>query len=166
MLVDVLLILIVGLFVLFGLFFGLVHTLGSLVGTILGIVLSTRLIEPAFDRVGFLFGGGGAAKVIIFIIIFLLVSRLIGLLFWIVERIFGVLAMVPFAKSINRLLGAVFGFAEGVIVVGVVLFFAMQYLPDDAVKAALEQSSVADFLIATMAALQVLFPEGVRLIKT
>lgn len=164
-LVDVLLIVIVGLFVLFGLFFGLVHTLGSLVGTILGIVISTRLIDPAFDRFGFLFGGGGAAKIILFIIIFLLISRLIGLLFWVAEKVLGVFAMIPFAKSINRLLGALFGFVEGVVVVGVVLFFAMQYLPDDAVKAALEQSAVADFLIATMAALQVLFPESVRVLK-
>lgn len=164
-LVDVLLIVIVGLFVLFGLFFGLVHTLGSLVGTILGIVISTRLIDPAFDRLGFLFGGGGASKVILFIIIFLLVSRLIGLLFWVVEKMLGVFSVIPFAKSINRLLGALFGFVEGVIVVGVVLFFAMQYLPDDAVRAALEQSAVADFLIAAMAALQVLFPESVRVLK-
>src|SRR3989339_472790 len=161
-LVDVVLLVIVGLFVLFGLFFGLIHTLGSLVGTILGIVVSTRLIDPAFDRLGFLFGGGGAAKVILFIIIFLLISRIVGLLFWVVERAFGIVSIIPFAKSINRLLGAVFGFVEGVIVVGVVLFFALQYLPDDAVRAALEQSVVADFLVATMAALQGLFPEGVR----
>lgn len=164
-LVDVLLVVIVGLFVLFGLFFGLVHTLGSLIGTILGVVLSTRLIDPAFERFGFLFGGGGVAKVVLFIIIFLLVSRLIGLLFWVAERLLGVFAMIPFAKSINRLLGAVFGFIEGVVVVGVVLFFALQYLPDDAVKAALEQSMVADFLLATIAALQVLFPESVRVLK-
>lgn len=165
-LVDVLLILVVGLFVLFGLFFGLIHTLGSLVGTIFGIVVTTRLIEPAFEHFGFIFGGGGVAKVILFLIIFLVISRLVGLLFWIVERVFGILSMVPFAKTINRLLGAVFGFVEGVIVVGVVLFFAMQYLPDDAVRAALEQSAVATYLIATMAALQVLFPEGVRVINT
>lgn len=165
MLVDALLVVIVGMFVLFGLFFGLVHTLGSLVGTVLGIVVSTRLIDGAFDRFGFLLGGGGAAKVILFVILFLLVSRVIGLLFWIAEKILGVFAMIPFARSINRLLGGLFGFVEGVIVVGVVLFFAIQYLPDQAVKAALEQSSVADFLLATVAALQVLFPEGVRVIK-
>lgn len=162
-LVDILLIAIVGLFVLFGLFFGLVHTLGSLIGTMLGIVLASRLVDPAFEKFGFIFGGGGAAKVILFVIIFLLVSRLIGVLFWLAERVLGVFAMVPFAKSINRLLGAVFGFVEGVIVVGVVLFFALQYLPNDAVRAALEQSSVATFLIATMSALQVLFPESVRI---
>ncbi len=164
-LVDIILIAIVGLFVLFGLFFGLVHTLGSLIGTILGIVVTTRLIDPAFEKLGFLFGDGGLGKVILFIIIFLLISRLIGLLFWVIERVLGVFAMIPFASSINRLLGGVFGFVEGVLVVGVVLFFALQYLPDTAVKAALESSSVGDYLLATMAAIQVLFPESVRLVK-
>lgn len=164
-LVDVILIAIVGLFVLFGFFFGLVHTLGSMVGTILGIVVSSRLVEPAFAKFGFIFGNGGAAKVILFIIIFLLVSRVVGLLFWLAERVLGVFAMLPFAKSINRLLGAVFGFVEGIVVVGVALYFALQYLPNDAVRAALEQSSVATFLIATMTALQVLFPESVRIAK-
>lgn len=165
-LVDVILLVIVGLFVLFGLFFGLVHTLGSLIGTILGIVVSTRLIDPAFDRFGFLLGGGGVAKVVLFVIIFLLVSRLIGLLFWVAEKVLGIFAILPFAKSINRLLGAVFGFVEGVVVVGVVLFFALQYLPDAAVRAALEQSAVANYLLATVAALQVLFPESVRVIQS
>jgi len=164
-LVDVLLVVLVGLFVLFGLFFGLVHTFGSLVGTILGIVLSTRLIDPAFERFGFLFGGGGVAKVILFIIIFLLISRLIGFLFWIAEKVLGILSMVPFMKSIDRLLGAAFGFIEGIVVVGVVTFFALQYLPDGAAKAALEQSTVADFLVLTAGTLQMLFPESVRVLK-
>jgi membrane protein required for colicin V production len=164
-LVDVILVLIIALFVFFGFFFGFVHTLGSLVGTILGIVIGTRLIDPTFEKFGFLFGGGGFAKVVLFIILFLLISRLVGILFWLAEKVFGVFAMIPFARTINRLLGAVFGFIEGVIVVGVVLFLALQYLPDDAVKAALEQSAVADFLVATMAALQVLFPENLRLIQ-
>jgi membrane protein required for colicin V production len=158
LLVDVILVAIVGLFVLFGLLFGLVHTLGSLAGTILGIVLSTRLIDPAFDKFGFLLGGGGAAKVVLFVIMFLLISRIVGLLFWIVEKVLGVFAMIPFASGVNRLLGAAFGLVEGAIVAGMALFFALQYLPDDAVKAALEQSAVADLLLAVIAALQILFP--------
>ena len=164
-LVDVILVAIISLFVLFGFMFGLVHTLGSLIGSILGTVIASRLIEPAFERFGAFLGGGAVAKIVLFIVIFLLISRVIGLLFWIVEKILGIFAMVPFAKTFNRLLGAAFGFAEGVIVVGVVLFFALQYLPNDAVKAALEQSNLATVLIAATAAIQVMFPEGAKLVK-
>jgi uncharacterized membrane protein required for colicin V production len=162
-LIDLVLVLIVGMFVFFGLFFGLIHTLGSVVGTILGVVLGTRLIDPVFDKFGFLFGGGGAGKVILFIILFLLISRLVGLGFWMIEKVFGLLAWFPFASTINRLLGGLLGFVEGVLVVGVCLFFAMQYLPDTAVKAGLEASFIAKYLLALAAAIQVLFPEGVRI---
>lgn len=164
-LVDLILVVIIGLFVLFGFMFGLVHTLGSLVGAILATVLTSRLIEPAFATFGSFLGGGAMAKIVLFIILFLLISRVIGLLFWLIEKMLGIFSMVPFAKTFNRLLGAAFGFVEGVIVVGVVLFFALQYLPNDAVRAALEQSNVATYLLAITAAIQVMYPEGTKLIS-
>ncbi len=162
---DIILVAIMGLFVLFGLFFGLVHTLGSMTGTILGIVLATRLVEPAFAKFGFLFGGGGIAKVVVFMIVFLLVSRFVGIALWVVEKAFGFFANIPFARSANRLLGGIFGFVEGVVVVGVASYFAMLYLPDGAIRAALESSSLASYLIATMTTFQFLFPESLRIVK-
>ncbi len=159
--IDILLIVIVSGFVFFGLFFGLIHTLGSLVGAILGVFFAARLVEPAYGYLGVFFGGGAVGKVITFIIIFLIVSRLIGLLFWIAEKFFGFLTIIPFAKSINGLLGGLFGFIEGVIVVGVVLFYALQVLPESALVAALETSFVAKYLIAIVGALKVLFPQVV-----
>ena len=160
--IDIILIVIVGAFVLFGLFFGLVHTLGSLLGTVFGIFFASRLVDPAFETFGFLFGGGTFSKILIFIIIFFLITRLVGLVFWIIGKVFNVLTWIPFARSFDRLLGGLFGFIEGVIVVGVALFYAMQVLPDDTLRTMLETSIVADFLIATMSALQVFFPEAAR----
>jgi len=162
--IDIVLLVIIGAFVFFGLFFGLIHTLGSLVGAILGIAVASHFIEPTVEAFGFLLGGGSVAKIILFIIIFLIVSRLVGLVFWVFEKIFGFVSIVPFAKSINRLLGALFGFIEGIIVVGVVLFYAMQVLPEDTLLTLLEGSAVANFLVATVSALQVLFPESLRIV--
>lgn len=160
--IDIVLIVIVGAFVLFGLFFGLVHTLGSLLGTIVGIIFASRLVDPTFETFGFLFGGGTIGRIIMFILIFFVITRLIGIVFWFIGKIFNVIAWIPFARSLDRLLGGLFGFIEGVIVVGVVLFYAMQVLPDDTLKTMLETSVVADFLVATMSVLQVFFPEAVR----
>lgn len=160
--IDIVLIVIVGAFVLFGLFFGLVHTLGSLLGTIVGIIFASRLVDPAFETFGFLFGGGTVSRIIIFILIFFIITRLVGIVFWFVGKIFNVLTWIPFAQSLDRLLGGLFGFVEGVIVVGVALFYAMQVLPDDTLRTMLETSVVADFLVATMSVLQVFFPEAAR----
>ncbi|MCR4314404.1 MAG: CvpA family protein, partial [Candidatus Uhrbacteria bacterium] len=108
--IDIVLIVIVGAFVFFGFFFGLVHTLGSLVGTIIGIFFASRLVDPTFETFGFLFGGGTFARILIFVIIFFLITRLVGLVFWIFEKAFGVFSWIPFAKSIDKLLGGFFGF--------------------------------------------------------
>ena len=157
--IDILLIVIIGAFVFFGLFFGLVHTLGSLLGTIVGIIFASRLVDPTFETFGFLFGGGVAARIIIFILIFFIITRLVGVVFWMLGKVFNVLMWIPFARSLDRLLGGLFGFIEGVIVVGVILFYAMQVLPDDTLRTTLETSAVADFLLTTMSILQVFFPE-------
>ncbi len=162
--IDILLIVIVGAFALFGLFFGLVHTLGSLIGAVLGIIVATHFIEPTVEAFGFLLGGGSIAKIVIFVILFLLVSRIVGLVFWVLEKIFGLVSVVPFASSINRLLGGVFGFIEGSLVVGIVLFYAMQVLPEDTLLTLLQNSTVADAMVGMVSNMQLLFPESLRLI--
>ena len=160
--IDIVFIVIIVAFIFFGLFFGLVHTLGSLVGTIVAIIFSSRLVEPAMDTFGFLFGGGDAAKIIIFIIIFFLISRLIGIVFWLVGKVWDVLSWIPFAKTIDRFLGAILGFIEGIVVIGVILFYAMQVLPESTLRTILETSFMAKYLLATTGMLQSLFPVAAK----
>src|SRR3989338_4782094 len=132
--IDIVLIVIIGAFVFFGFFFGLFHTLGSVIGTVVGIIFASRLIDPAFQTLGFLFGGGSIAKVILFILIFFLITRVTGLIFWFLSKFFHFFSWIPFVRSFDHLLGALFGFIEGVIVVGVALFYAMQVLPNDTLR--------------------------------
>jgi len=119
---DLILLLILGGFVAYGLWFGLVHTLGVLVGTIAGAFLAARWYDDVASWLGFLFGGReNLAKVICFLILFIIINRLVGLIFWLVDKIFSFLKIIPFLSTINRLLGAVFGFLEGVLVLGLTL---------------------------------------------
>jgi uncharacterized membrane protein required for colicin V production len=80
-----------------------------------------------------------------------------------VNGLFYIFAFIPFAGFFNRLIGALFGLVEGIVVVGVVIFYAMQILPDDTLLYALEGSAMAKYLMAAMVALQVFFPEGMKL---
>ena len=73
----------------------------------------------------------------------------------------GFLSCIPFAKSINRLLGSVFGLIEGVIVVGVLLYFSLQYLPEITMRTWIEGSSVSNLLVTIMAYFQGGWPEVV-----
>lgn len=157
--IDIVLIVIILAFVFFGLFFGLVHTIASLITTVLGLVIAMNFVDPAFKSFGFLLGGGNTARVITFIFVFFLASRILGILMKLVGGLFSWFTYIPFATTINRLLGALFGFIEGIIVVGVVIFYAMQILPDDTLLHALKGSFLAKYLVAMMSALQVFFPE-------
>jgi len=157
--VDLILVIIIGAFVFYGAFFGFIHSLGSLIGAIIAAIVASRIIDPIFDWLGFIFGNGTWGRIILFIIIFLIITKLVGLIFTIFEKMFSI---IPFGKSLDRLLGLVFGFLEGVIVVGVVLYFALQYLPEEGVRSALEMSAVSDYLLMVANNIQVLLPEALR----
>ena len=157
--VDLILVIILGAFVLYGAFFGFIHSLGNLIGALIAVVVTSRIIDPIFEWVGYIFGGGNWGRIILFIIIFLVITKLVGVLVSIVDRIFSI---IPFAKSLDRLLGIVFGFIEGVITVGVIIYFAMQYLPQEGVRSAIEMSAVADYLMMVANTTAILLPDALQ----
>lgn len=156
--IDIVLLVIIGAFTFFGLFFGLIHTIGSLVGTILGVVAATALTDTVFNVLGGFLGEGAAARIIVFIILFIIVHRLVAMVLWVFQKIFGIFSVIPFATTINRLLGGGLGFVEGIIVVGVLIFYAMRVIPDTALVATLETSLIAKFLLGVIGAIQSVFP--------
>lgn len=164
---DLILLLILGGFVLYGLWFGLIHTLGVLVGTIAGAFLAARWYEPVADWAGFLFGGReNLAKIVCFLILFIIINRLVGLVFWLIDKVFSFFKIVPFLSTINRLLGAVFGFLEGTLVLGLTLFIAEKYPLGDWFMNSLADSKVADYFITVGKILMPLLPEVLRQIKS
>ena len=163
--VDLVLILIIAAFAFFGLFFGFIHTLGSLLGTVLGVFLASRLIDPVYEAYGWLLGGGAVGKVIMFVILFVLISRLVGLMFWFLEKTFNLLKIIPFAKTINRLLGAVLGFLEGVLVVAVVVYIALQFIHAGALEQTLRSSPVVIHLLYIVDVIKFLFPQQLKQLK-
>ena len=125
---DLILLIIIGGFALFGLWFGLVHTLGSLLGTILGVYLASRYYQPFAEWLIQTTGwGANISKVIVFIIAFIIINRLVGLVFYVIDRALSVITKLPFISGINRLLGLAFGLFEGILVVGIVLYFIARF---------------------------------------
>jgi membrane protein required for colicin V production len=164
---DLILLLILGGFVAYGLWFGLIHTLGVLFGTIAGAFLAARWYDNLASWLGFLFGGReNLAKVICFLFLFIIINRLVGLLFWVVDKIFSVLTIIPFLKTINRLLGAAFGFLEGVLVLGLTLYVAARFPLGEWFSDNLADSKVAHYLISVVNILKPLLPEILKQLKS
>lgn len=157
---DILLLISVFGFVWGGFWSGLIQSIGGVVGLFVGQFVASRFYEQFASTVQPVFGGNPiAAKVFAFILIFLLVTRLVGTAFWLVNKIFHMIAIVPGMKFVNKLGGAIFGFIEASLFIGISLQF-IAHLPISAGFAAtLKNSALASYFLNITAWLVPLFPK-------
>lgn len=146
---DLILILIIFSFVLFGLWFGLIHAIGGLLGTIAGAIIASKYYRK--------WGTTNLGQVVSFIVLFTLSSRLTGFAFYGIEKALKLANILPGIKTINRLAGGILGLVEGVIVVGVALAFATRF-PFPHLIVAVGRSEMAQFLIGVGASAIPYFP--------
>jgi len=163
---DLILLLILAGFVIFGIWFGLIHTLGSLVGVVAGAYLAGQYYTTVASWGAFIWGDGNGGNVIAFMIILVLVNRLVGLLFYVLDRAFEFIAVIPFLKSINRLAGGIFGLVEGAITIGLVIFMLARYPIGGWLADQLAASTVASRLVNFINFLTPLLPEALNTVKT
>ena len=164
---DIGLIIILFFFVATGFRYGLIITFGTLVGLIAGVYVGGMY----FERVGaFLLdifaGNENLAKVVAFVLIFLLTARIVGLVFWAINKAFKIISVIPFLSSFNRLGGALFGFLEGAIFLGVALMFVDKYPFSDSIIPAVQASEVAQWLLGYGKLFAPLLPDAVRAIES
>ncbi len=150
---DLILILVLFAFGLFGFWFGLLHALGSLLGTVVGAVIASRYYT--------LWGDSNTTKVIAFIILYAVASRLTSFVFVAIEKFFKVAKFIPGVAIINRVAGAALGLAEGMIAAGVVLYFVQKF-PLGSLAGLIASSPTAEFLIWVGGVVIPLFPEVLR----
>lgn len=163
---DIILIVLIFGFVFYGLFFGLIHALGGLIGVFIGTIVAGRLFEPLAEWVAPVFHHNMAlSKVLCFIFLFIIINRAVGLLFFIFDRIFKFLQIIPFLKTINRLLGAVLGFLEGTFLIGGILYIAIRFPFWEWLNETMIDSVVARYLIYIFGLISPLLPEAIRQLK-
>lgn len=166
-LIDIILLSIIGGFALFGLWFGFIQTVGSLVGTVFGAYLASRYYEPMADWIIHVTGWGeNTSRVLMFIIAFLVINRLVGFVFWILDKFLSILTHLPFIASINRLLGFVLGAIEGAITLGLVIFFIERFPLSEKIMGALAGSTVAPILSGIASILWPLLPDALKLLQS
>lgn len=161
--IDAVLLILLGGFVLYGFWFGLIHTLGGLVGVVVASIFAGRISEPFAVWIQPIAGGNPAVvRIIAFIAAFILITRLVGFMFWIIERIFKIIAVIPFLKTINRLLGAFLGFLEGVFFLGGILFVVAELPLANSWHEPIKKSETARYLVRTYSIMAPLLPASLR----
>lgn len=159
---DISLLVALGGFVLYGFWFGIIHMVGALLGVVVGAVAAGRLYPLVAHWVPFTGDNANLAKIIAFAVVFILVNKLVGLVFWVVEKIFKFISVIPFLKTFNRLLGAALGLLEGTLVLGLVVYFASKFPVSAAFDALMRDSTVAHALLPVGSILAPLLPLAVR----
>jgi uncharacterized membrane protein required for colicin V production len=165
---DVILLIILAGFVFYGLFFGLVKTLGSLFGVIVGAFVAGHFYLQVFSWIEpMAFGLNNLGKVVVFLILFSIANRLTGFVFGLIDRVFDVISIIPFLKTINRLAGAVLGLLLGGLVLGLVLYVAARYaIIGNFFGDWLVNSQVAPPLIKFASVLTPLLPEVLKKLQS
>ncbi len=141
---DVVILILLSGFAFFGIFTGLLHAVGSLVGTIFGAYVANTYFEQvaawAVTRVDW---NINTAKVVMFLLLFTTISRLVGVSVWLAERLLHILP-IPFGRSMNRLLGGLFGFLEGTVVLGIFVYLVEKFPLSGRLAGSIEASKVID----------------------
>lgn len=164
---DIILILIIVLFSVRGFWMGFINTLSSLLGTVLGIYLASRYYAPVADwLIGVLGWGDNGLRVVMFIIAFLLINRLVALLFWFIAKTFKFAASLLLLSTINRIFGAVFGILEGVVTVGIVIYFLDKYPLSPKLMEMIAASTVAPYTLNVVHVLLPLLPKALKTLKS
>lgn len=165
--VDIIIIIVLAGFSLFGLWFGFIHTLGSLLGTVLAAFLASRYYEPAADWLMAITGWeGNVARVVMFIVAFFIIARLVGLVFWIIEKTAHIFTKLPFMGVTNRVLGLALGFLEGIISIGLVIYFIERFPLSDPIMDYLAQSETAPYALALGSILVPILPEALKILES
>jgi len=159
---DLILVLLLFGFGLYGLWFGLIHAFGSLLGVVAASYVASHYYEVAALWVG---ADSAMAKIFVFIILFTIVVRLVGLLFYFIEKIFNILSIIPFLKTINRLAGAILGAVIGVLVIGLLLYVAGKY-DLGIITEAMANSNFAPYFLAAAYILLPLLPEALKRLQS
>jgi uncharacterized membrane protein required for colicin V production len=159
---DVILLVILGAFVLYGIWFGLVHAIGSLVGGIAATIVAGFVYSVIGDWLATIFGNPVLMKVLSFLIIFFIVSKLFGFLFYFLEKGFGLITRLPFIHSIDRLLGGIIGFFEGILVIGLIMFIITKYPLNPTLTNMIAGAKLVPWFINSSVLLQLLLPQSIK----
>ena len=164
---DIILLVLIAGFGMFGLWFGFVHAVFSLIGTFVGLYFASRFYEPMANWLMGLTGwSNNFSKVLMFIIAFVLIARLVSILFWLVEKVLGVITKLPIISGLNHLLGGLFGLFEGVFVIGVCIYFIARFPVGPWFMNLVSNSIVAPYLVQPVKILLPLIPDAVKLLQS
>ncbi|MFA6428327.1 MAG: CvpA family protein [Candidatus Buchananbacteria bacterium] len=160
---DVALMVIVFFFVGFGYAVGAIQTFGGIVGLALGVFAAGQWYEVVAGWLSpFFMGADNWALIVAFVLIFIIIDRVVAIIFALLNKAYDLISFVPFLKTFNRLIGAVLGLVEGALICGLLIFISARYPVNEWLSSEIVASPVAAWVVSLTNVVLWLVPEAVR----
>ncbi len=164
---DTTLVVIIAGFGVSGFLTGLIQVVGSLVGSVVGVMVASRSFRSVGGFALPFFGGNELASAITsFIILFVLTSKAVGFLFYLIDKAYKLASIIPGLKLLNRIGGLGLGLVEGIVIIGVILNLITRMPLSESALTTVENSAIMQFCITLTGWLTPLFPEVLEKAKT
>lgn len=158
----ILLIILLGFFV-YGWQSGLIKTVGGVLGIVVGIIVAGKYFQVVADwLMPILENRDNLAKILGYLIVFVAVNVVMMVLVSVLTSIF---KFVPFLTSLNRLAGAILALLGGVLAIGFLLIMIDKFPFADFLAKYLEGSQIVPVIADVAGVLMPLLPEAVKEIK-
>jgi uncharacterized membrane protein required for colicin V production len=165
---DIVLLVILVMFSWHGFSAGLIKMVGSFVGLFGGAFLASHFYETVFQLTKNWFGGlDYIGRVVCFVVLLIVASRLIYLLFVLLDKTYNLLSIIPFLKSINLLAGGILGLLVGASLLGLLLYVTAKFAPSQTLIGGwLLKSQIAPSLLKVAQILLPVISGGLKDIKS
>lgn len=151
---DLVIVAVVLLYLLGGANRGTVRSILSLTGFLAGVYLASHLYQPISSVLRMMIGDTTWAEFAAFVVVFFIVS---GLAAWI-GSLAGKHLRLPKKSALDKLVGAVLGLIEGVLVTQLFVILFVKFPIFELVTAAIQKSMIADLYLRHPDVLQALLP--------
>jgi uncharacterized membrane protein required for colicin V production len=166
--IDIIFLVILIGFIFYGFFKGFVRIIGDFIGFIAGAYIAAHYyLEFASLLSSWGVNFGNLAKIISFLLLFSISSKLVSMFLSLFKYFFKAISLLPFVKTINRLLGAALAFAMGSLSLSLLLYFFSKYINETGNLAKhIAESSFVPWLLKLADILTPLLPEALQMIKS
>lgn len=151
-----------------GLMKGLIRSIGRIFGLIIGAYVASNYYLLVFEwSRDWVTGYEIAGKIGAFIILFIAATQLTQLIFFIIEKIFNLLAIIPGSKYINNVLGGLLGLIEGSLFLGLIIFVVSRYaVINDLLSDLLVTSIIVPWLLKIVNIILPVLPESLKALNS
>jgi uncharacterized membrane protein required for colicin V production len=157
--VNIALVALLAIFTGWGIGKGLIRAVGGIIALIISAAIASRFYPIIADFVyKYIDGYSGLVNILSFILLFVIIGTLANIVVSLVERAFNLVAFLPLLKSLNRLLGGLFGLILGIIFVGAILFIIGKYSTSAPINDSISHSLVAQWINSAAWPVKYFFP--------